>query len=186
MWGGPGGELPYRNGEIMLETIPSLYPVRPLIVGANAQRRALLLSVLNAFGVSQCHTATNSLEAVHLLRTVKPDVLITALELCPDDGISLTRFLRHDEQSPNPYQPVILVLEPAEQQRIGEARDAGVNAVLAAPITAQSLRTHLVELIENPRPFIRVAGYFGPDRRFRPHKDTATTGNFRPRRTYAA
>lgn len=170
----------------MLETIPSLHPVRALIAGANAQRRMMLQSLLNAFGLTQCHTAANSMEAFHLLCTLKPDVLITALDLGPDDGIGLTRRLRHDEQSPNPYQPVILVLGPDEQHRISEARNVGVNAVLAAPITAQSLRAHLVEMVENPRPFIRVAGYFGPDRRLRPRESDATCGNSRGGDTYAA
>jgi DNA-binding response OmpR family regulator len=54
-----------------------------------------------------------------------------------------------------------------ELQRICEARDAGVNEFLAKPISARALYSRMMSLIANPRPFVRTATYFGPDRRRR-------------------
>lgn len=149
----------------MLEIVPSLCPLRALIVGANAPRRALLQSLLSAFGLTRILSAVDTDEAFAQMRTNRPDVMIVSLGLSPMDGIAFARHLRHDEMSPNPYIPIIIVLDPAEQYWIPAARDAGINAVLAAPITAQNLREHLIEIIENPRPYIRIGSYFGPDRR---------------------
>ena len=47
------------------------------------------------------------------------------------------------------------------------ARDAGVNEFVVKPFSAQGLFTRIQAVIEKPRPFVKVSGYFGPDRRRR-------------------
>lgn len=170
----------------MLEAVPTLCSLRALIAGTNAPRRALLQSLLSAFGLTQLYSAADSDEACALVRTVRPNVMIVSLGLGPEDGIGFARHLRHDEMSPNPYIPIIMVLDPAEQCRIPAARDAGVNAVLAAPITAQNLQEHLIEIIENPRPYIRVGSYFGPDRRRAPREQVVPYGDMCRKDNFAA
>lgn len=148
-----------------METVSALFPLNGLIVAGSTPLRGLLRSVLSGFGMSQLHDAARSDEALDLVRMLKPDFLVCAQKLAPMDGVVFTRYLRHAEDSPNPYVPVILVMESPDPQRLSEARDAGVTAVVASPIRARSLRNHLVEMVENPRPYIRVGNYFGPDRR---------------------
>ena len=46
-----------------------------------------------------------------------------------------------------------------------KARDAGVNEFLVKPISANTLFERIEALIERPRPFVRLEGFFGPDRR---------------------
>jgi hypothetical protein len=64
-----------------------------------------------------------------------------------------------------------------EKYRVEEARDAGVTEVLAKPVTVQGLYDRIVQIVEQPRPFVRSHGFFGPDRRRR--EDEGYTG---PRR----
>jgi len=45
------------------------------------------------------------------------------------------------------------------------ARDAGVTEFLAKPISAKALYQRVLNVVANPRPFIRTRSYFGPDRR---------------------
>jgi hypothetical protein len=45
------------------------------------------------------------------------------------------------------------------------ARDAGVTEFLAKPISAKALYQRILNVVANPRPFIRTKTYFGPDRR---------------------
>jgi hypothetical protein len=45
------------------------------------------------------------------------------------------------------------------------ARDAGVTEFLAKPISAKGLYQRIVNVVANPRPFIKTKTYFGPDRR---------------------
>jgi hypothetical protein len=45
------------------------------------------------------------------------------------------------------------------------ARDAGVTEFLAKPISANALYQRVLNIVANPRPFIKTKTYFGPDRR---------------------
>lgn len=148
-----------------MERIAVLSPLNGLIVAANAPLRGLLRSVLAGFGMSRLQDAASSDEALALIRTRKPDFLICSHGLTPLDGIAFARYLRHEDDSPNPYIPLILVMDAPDPRRLAEARDAGVTAVVAVPVRTQSLRNHLIEMVERPRPYIRVGSYFGPDRR---------------------
>ena len=53
----------------------------------------------------------------------------------------------------------------SERARVMAARDAGVTEFLTKPISAKGLYQRIVNVVFNPRPFIRTETYFGPDRR---------------------
>jgi len=53
----------------------------------------------------------------------------------------------------------------SEKKRVIAARDAGVTEFLAKPISAKALYQRILNIVANPRPFIRTKNYFGPDRR---------------------
>jgi DNA-binding response OmpR family regulator len=53
----------------------------------------------------------------------------------------------------------------SEKKRVVAARDAGVTEFLAKPISAKGLYQRIVNVVANPRPFIKTKTYFGPDRR---------------------
>jgi DNA-binding response OmpR family regulator len=58
-----------------------------------------------------------------------------------------------------------MVTGHTEKTRVTAARDAGVTEFLAKPISAKALYQRIVNVVANPRPFIRTKTYFGPDRR---------------------
>jgi DNA-binding response OmpR family regulator len=53
----------------------------------------------------------------------------------------------------------------SEKRRVMIARDAGVTEFLAKPISAKGLYQRILNVVANPRPFIKTKNYFGPDRR---------------------
>jgi DNA-binding response OmpR family regulator len=53
----------------------------------------------------------------------------------------------------------------SEKKRVVAARDAGVTEFLAKPISAKALYQRILNVVANPRPFIKTKNYFGPDRR---------------------
>ena len=70
----------------------------------------------------------------------------------------------HVITQPNPLRRVL--------RRVAEkdlddpvARDAGVTEFLAKPISAKGLYQRILNVVANPRPFIKTKTYFGPDRR---------------------
>lgn len=150
-----------------------LAPLKALIIDNSASMRELLRALLTGGGLHQCFEAADSREGLKKIREIKPDVVICDLEMKPDDGIVFAHHLRWDEESPNPYQPIVMIVGPSEHYRLTEVRDSGVSAILTKPVTAQNLLTHIVELVVHPRPFVRVGNYFGPDRRSRPRSSDA-------------
>jgi hypothetical protein len=48
-----------------------------------------------------------------------------------------------------------------------DGREAGVSAIVAKPVSAKVVFGRIVQLIENPRQFIRSPSFRGPDRRNR-------------------
>jgi DNA-binding NtrC family response regulator len=63
----------------------------------------------------------------------------------------------------NPYVPIIMLTGHSEKKRVIPARDAGVTEFLAKPISAKALYQRILNIVANPRPFIKSKSYFGPD-----------------------
>ena len=139
--------------------------LKALVVEDNPHMRALLRAILMGLGVSEVHEAPDGGQAFRALQRIEPDFVLTDLMMAPMDGIAFVHELRNSPQSPNPFLPVIMVSGHTERARILAARDAGVTEFVAKPITANNLFLRIVEIVERPRPFVRGAGYFGPDRR---------------------
>lgn len=138
-----------------------------LLVDDNQHMRILLIEILRAIGVRQVYEAVDGAEALSILRKVPIDVVFTDLAMGGLDGIDFVHLLRRAPDSPNPFCPIVMITGHSTERRVHEARDAGVNEILAKPVTARGVIHRLTLLIENPRPFVRSESYFGPDRRRR-------------------
>jgi CheY-like chemotaxis protein len=136
-----------------------------LLVDDNPHMRVLLTQILRAIDVRHVHEAGDGAEALSIMRNTNIDIVFTDLTMQPLDGIDFVQLLRNSPDSPNQMAPVIMITGHSTRRRINEARDAGVNEVLAKPVTARGVLSRIAEVIENPRPFVRCAEYFGPDRR---------------------
>jgi two-component system, chemotaxis family, chemotaxis protein CheY len=139
--------------------------LRALIVEDNAHMRTLLRSLLHCAGITDVAEAGNGQIALVLLRERKPDLVLSDLAMKPMDGLEFTRRVRNDDNSPNPFVPIIMITGHTEKYRVQAARDAGVTEFLAKPITAHNLFARIAEIVERPRAFVRCQNYFGPDRR---------------------
>ena len=98
-------------------------------------------------------------------RTSCPIFIITDWVMPLFDGLEFVQMIRQPDSNLNPYVPIIMLSAHSERHRVLEARDAGVNDFLCKPISAKSLHQRISAILLNPRPFIRAASYFGPDRR---------------------
>jgi len=139
--------------------------LKALIVEDNTHMRSLLRALLNSVGIKDVSEAIHGQAAMEALRERKIDLVLTDLAMAPMDGLELTRQVRNDEKSPNPFVPIIMITGHTEKYRVEAARDAGVTEFLAKPISAKSLYQRILNVVANPRSFIRTKTYFGPDRR---------------------
>lgn len=157
-----------------------------LVVDDYTPMRRIFWNVLRELGVYNVVEAENGAEALRMMKgeigdpAVKPDILITDQMMKPIDGLQLTRMIRQNRDSPNPFLPVIMVTALTEIEHVIKARDAGVNEFLAKPVSARLLYCRLKSVIENPRPFVRTSGFFGPDRRRRQINHQGADRRLRP------
>ncbi len=136
-----------------------------LIVEDNQPMMLMTRSILETFGVTQILAAKNGEEGFAMFCKHTPDIVIADWMMKPTDGITLTRLVRTDKQSPNPFVPIILMTGFSERRRVVEARDCGVTEFLVKPFNARDLYKRLAQVIERPRQFVISEDFFGPDRR---------------------
>ena len=127
--------------------------------------RQLLREVLFHFGVNEIREAYDGAEALELLQSWKPDIILVDWEMKPIDGIEFVRIVRSSDDDAIKYMPLIMVSAHSEFWRVNTARQAGVNEFLAKPLSPDTLFSRIRAVIERPRPFIKAPGFFGPDRR---------------------
>jgi len=133
----------------------SLENVRFLLVDDNAHSLDIVRTIVRGFGATHVAEASNPAEALTHLRRDAVDIVVLDYQLGEHDGVEFLRHLRTEPDS------------PSEPGRVKAARDAGATEFCAKPVTAAELLRKIGAVIDHPRPFVRSAGYFGPDRRRR-------------------
>jgi CheY-like chemotaxis protein len=141
--------------------------LKTLVVDDNVHMRKLVVTILQAFGCTQIQEAESGEKAWALMRESNPDVIVLDWMMEGLSGIDLVKMIRTDQQTPNPFVPVIMLSGHTHLNRVQEARDAGVNEFIAKPVSVKTMMQRLMVVIENPRPFVRTKSYFGPCRRRR-------------------
>jgi len=138
-----------------------------LVVEDNAFMLRLFARLMRDLGFGSVLTAHDGLSALAAMRTASVDLVVCDYSMAPMDGLEFVRLVRRGSASPNPDVPVIMVTAHAELFRIQAARDAGIDDVLVKPVSSERLYGRIRAVLANPRPFVKVGGYSGPDRRRR-------------------
>lgn len=136
-----------------------------LLADDNAHMRAIVATILKSIGIDRIREARNGAEALDILKGWAADVAIVDFRMEPVDGVAFTRQVRQSPDSVNPFLPIIMLTGYADRVRVFEARDAGVTELIVKPVKTQAVISRLNAVLFHPRPFVRTADYFGPDRR---------------------
>ena len=141
--------------------------LKVLVIDDNQHMRALISTILQAFGVQQVDEADNATTGLQMVKLKRSDIVIVDWVLEGMSGIEFTERVRTGTDSPNLFVPIVMFTGHTQMEKIHRARDAGVNEFLAKPVSAKAILSRLVSIIEHPRPFVRTKVYFGPCRRRR-------------------
>lgn len=139
--------------------------LRFVVADDNAHMRRIVRTLLRAFGSREIQETEDGASALEAVENFMPDILITDIKMPIFDGIELTQMIRNPDGSKCPYLPIIMLSAYSERKRVLMARDAGATEFLCKPVSANALYKRIQNVIENPRPFVKVGTYFGPDRR---------------------
>jgi len=140
--------------------------LRYLLVDDSRHMRQLMRSIITTAGGRYFADATDGSEALKTLSEFKADVILSEINLTPMDGLEMVAALRSNTSDDfNAFTPVILITAHTEYETIIKARDTGINEILAKPVSQEALLKRIKAVVRNPREFIKVKDYVGPDRR---------------------
>ena len=139
--------------------------IRVLVIESTKEMSDLTKSVLSYFGVGEVHTAYGARAGFDACCKLHPDLIIIDWLEEPDNGLELTKLIRNDDRSPNPFVPILMMTGFSQKKRVVLARDSGITEFLVKPFTAKALYQKIEHIIEVPRHFVVCDRYFGPDRR---------------------
>ncbi len=139
--------------------------LRFLVIDDNAHMRRILRTLLHGFGARDVYEAEDGASGIEAFNHYMPDIIISDWAMPIFDGLQLAQLIRQPGMNANPYVPIIMLTGHSEKKRVVSARDAGVTEFLAKPISAKSLYQRILNVVANPRPFVKTKDYFGPDRR---------------------
>ncbi|MBU0799495.1 MAG: response regulator [Alphaproteobacteria bacterium] len=133
---------------------------------------SILSSSLSEMGVGKAMTAPDGVvgkERILNFNAVQSsqniDVAIIDWFMPELPGLELLQWIRSHKSDTIKFLPVIICSAYASRELVEQSRDAGANEVIVKPVSAAKLAQRILHVIDNPRPYVRTAEFFGPDRR---------------------
>ncbi len=139
--------------------------LRFLVADDSMHMRRMVRAILQGFGAREVHEAADGRAGLEAFNKFTPDIVIVDWAMPSFDGLEFARMIRQPDTNASPFTPIIMLTGHSERKRVTAARDAGVTEFMVKPISAKGLHQRILNVIANPRRFIRTNTYFGPDRR---------------------
>jgi CheY-like chemotaxis protein len=117
---------------------------RILVVEDNPANQILARTVLEEAGY-EVHVATTSEDALRILESLAPALILMDVELPGRDGLSLTRLLK--SMSPTTAIPVVAMTAHATLQQRQEAIAAGCVGFITKPIDVHTFASRVAEFL---------------------------------------
>jgi two-component system chemotaxis response regulator CheY len=117
-----------------------------LIVDDFSAMREIIRDLLHELGFDNTSEADDGQTALPMLKTGKFDFLVTDWSMPDMDGLTLLKTVRADEQLGD--LPVLMVTAEAKREQIVDAADAGVNAYIVKPFTAETLKDKIDRIFQ--------------------------------------
>jgi two-component system chemotaxis response regulator CheY len=117
-----------------------------LLVDDYPQATRLLRNVLRSLGFVHIDDATNAPDALHMMREMPYDMVISDWNMEPMSGLDLLREMRSD---PNcAHTLFVMITGDANADRFDAARKAGVVGFLAKPFSLEAVRKQITKIFD--------------------------------------
>ena len=122
-----------------------------LVVDDQPFARRLVRSMLHSFGSREVYEAAGGTEALELLRTTVPNVIITDLVMPDLDGV---RFIKTAKglHAPTRTIPIIVLSGYLTKAAALEVRRAGAAELLVKPVSPKALHEHVSRVVQGIDP----------------------------------
>ncbi|MEQ8369783.1 MAG: response regulator [Alphaproteobacteria bacterium] len=136
-----------------------------LIVDDEDHMLTILRTMLNAMELDSVVEARDGRGGLVACQKYDPALVITDARMAPMDGIRFVRAIRGGVSGVNRYVPILMLTAETDTEHVIRARDSGVNAFVAKPVSFNVLRERVAFALADKRPFVDTPAYVGPDRR---------------------
>lgn len=133
--------------------------IRVLVIDANAHIRRLIATLLGALQVTEVQEARSAAAAVPIMLAKPPHLIITDFTGDATETILFVHRLRHGELI-DPATPVLALAGSTHHAVLEQAWEAGIDDVVAKPISAIEVIGRSSALLEQGRraPLLRNVG----------------------------
>lgn len=139
-----------------------------LVLDRDETVRNRINTLLKEHGAEQIYLEEDCTEGLRLLKYTRIDIVICGANMQPLGGRDFARIVRRDVRLKNRKIPIILATKTLSKDLVEDARDSGINDIVAKPLNNLLLLKKLLNSLSNQRGFIDTRFYVGPDRRL-PH-----------------
>ena len=108
--------------------------------------RRLVRSILQGFGSREVYKSANGVEAIEVVRTAVPHIIITDLIMPAFNGLRFIKMLR-EPQSPARNVPIIVLSGYLTKNAAMTVRDAGADELLVKPVSPKALYEHISRVV---------------------------------------
>jgi CheY-like chemotaxis protein len=140
-----------------------------LLVDDHPNIRSILTAILNALGIMRVTAVDGGQVALDQMATANFDLIITDLDMPGMTGREMVKAIRRDARAVVPTYdfsiPILMITGNITRSILNEARDIGIDEILAKPFSAASVSERLSAVLNNRREFIVCDTYIGPCRR---------------------
>lgn len=143
----------------------NLSKARVLLVYDNPRALDILSSALSGLGVRNLKRCGGLEDAKQMLARQQVDLIIADCDTQEFDVLDFVHWLRRSGLDENAFTPVMMVTSHTQIGRVKKARDCGANFIVAKPLLPATLLERIVWVAQDPRAFVEVGTYVGPDRR---------------------
>ena len=154
-----------RSGGLDPDLRINLSKARVLLVYDNPRALDILSSALSGLGVRNLKRCSSLDAAKQTLARHQIDLVIADCDLQEFDVLDFVHWLRRSGLEDNAFTPVMMVTSHTQISQVKRARDCGANFIVAKPLLPATLLERIIWVAQDPRPFVEVGSYIGPDRR---------------------
>lgn len=124
--------------------------LRALVIDDQDFVRSVVARILKQLDFAMVHEAADGASGLTIALERLPDVIICDIEMRPMDGLTFLEKLRRQEALGSRV-PVVFLTNHTEREIVLKARDLGVNAFIAKPVSVAGLREKLAVLLGQGR-----------------------------------
>jgi CheY-like chemotaxis protein len=131
--------------------------LKVMVIDDNAHVRRLVKAIVNGLPDAEVCECADGRAAIMAAGSWRADIALVDYEMHPMNGVVFTEQVRAG-QTPLPRDlPIVMMTGHADQAHVIRARQAGVNALLAKPLSVGAVISSFEKMFSQPQ-------QLGPDR----------------------